>query len=759
MQKTNTNPCCILTMATWKKSKNRKKEKRPKLRLEIKKIEMEMDADKHAEIIERVNQIREDYNILLYEFNKENAELIKDERNIRNLVETVRSNTKEIERLEKKAERNKALMKGTKKRIDDLKQKVDENTSNDLVRLKNRETELNEILGQFLRYKSFIKMDEGKDQIIKTLKALFPGVRGKLKNLLTVNQSRYVLPIEVLLGYHSQVIVTNTKDEALRCINYLEVKRLCRLTFFPIDSMKRLNKRTEVINGFVRAMDCISYSPDLQNIFECVFNDCYVILDSGLGRDKHRKYVTLDGTLFHKNALITGGPISVTLDHSIITELNEISAKINAHAHLNVILERIEEIKEENKIMCIEQVALENTINELRAHNETINSKNPYLNARFAEFDRQLKRLKAVKFKSILNGFSSIEELESFVNYEKIRARENEKKNLLAEFSRVKRELEHEIEELSAKMNIRNKEKDIKSNFERINKELKDAKAVFEEQRSASDRIVNEINAVNKELLVIKNETEKLENEKEEILQLGILEEIMSPDDVDKHVVAEGNIKEKEEELNSLNMKIEEIYATCSSGTAENRNETKELKELQKQYEEKKKESIDLRAELRGVKKSRLELFNEGYGRISDILHKIFSFFNQSAQLTCTNMAEPYLGEIKYYVLKDEYKFYDDLSGGEKSIALLCFILAVNKYFNAPFYFFDEIDSALDRTHMASLSEYLSSRNEGEKDDLFDNDQFICISLKKEFFKNADSLIGVYRSDSCSKILGYRLQD
>lgn len=739
--------------------KRQKEREKAKIEDEITKIEMEIESDKNAEIIERVNQIREDYNILLYEFNKENEELIREERDIRKLVEKVGANTEEIEKSEKKIEKNKLLIRSKSKRIDELKQKVDENTSNDLMRLKNREMEINEILGQFLRYKSFVKIEENKDQIIKTLKALFPGVRGKLKDLLNVSQSRYIVPIEVLLGHNSQVIVTNTKDEALRCIQYLESKKLCKLTFFPIDNMKPVSNKTSVIDGFVRAIDCISYSPVLQNIIEHVFNECYVVLDTDLDRDRNRKYVTLDGTLFHRNALITGGPVTVTLDHSIIIELNEISTKISAYAHLNIIIERIEEIKEEIKILGVEQATLVKAINELQSENDAIKNENPFLNARLSKIDKRLNAQKSKKFSSILNGFSSIEELESFVNYEKIKARENERKNLIAEFSRVQKELEREIEEAIAKLNIRNNEKNIKSNFERVNRELKDARATFENKRSASDGVINKINAVNKDLLVKKDEIERLENEKEEILQFGILEEIVSLKDVDERVPMNVNIKESEERLSSLNAKIDEIYATCNSGNVENGNEERELKRLQKRYEEKKKESVDLRAELRGVKKSRLELFNNGYGRISDILHKIFSFFNQSAQLTCTNRSEPYLGEIKYYILKDEYKFYEDLSGGEKSVALLCFILAINKYLNAPFYFFDEIDSALDRTHIAGLSEYLSNRNDGEREDLFENDQFVCISLKKEFFKNADSLIGVYKSDGTSKIVGYRLHD
>lgn len=735
------------------KVKRQKEIEKEKVEKELRKIKVEIEKEKSSEIIKKVNDIRDEYNILLCEFKTERKEILEEEEKLRKLLDEINENENELKKFEKLFEKNKTLMKGKTRRIVGLKQKVDEKNVDELVSLRKKEMELNEILGQFLQHKNYIKIKEDKDQIIKTLKALFPGVKGKLGDLITINQNRYIIPIEVLLGNNSRVVVTETKDIALKCIKYLEKKKLCKFVFFPIDNMK-VKGKTSLIRNCVRAIDCITFEKGLQNIVERVFHNSYVMSEKNIDRNPNCRYVTHDGVLFHKGALITGGPVKISLNHNLIKELNEVNSKISAFSHLNVIVERIEEINEESKITQIEQKVLEKGISSLKRKIEAIKQDNPFLNAKLSKINKRLEKEKSKKFKNILKGFSSIEELESFLNCEKIKTKEKERRNLITEFLEIIRELNSEIKELEIKTEAKENEQNLKVDFEKKNLQLKGNKQKFEEKREENEKVVRVLNRVSREILFKKNEVEKLESEKEEILHFAILEEVISKEETSDFV--EGNINEKEERLRFLNVKIDEIYQTTGSSNPLSKSEERELKKLQGKYDEKKRELLDLRSELREIKRNRLALFNECYGKISDYLHNILVFFSQSAQLTCTNRNEPYLSDIKYFVLKDEYKIYDELSGGEKSIALLCFILAVNKYLNAPFYFFDEVDSALDKRHLLSLSDYFHSNL---KEGLFKDDQFICISLKKDFFVNASSLIGVYKAEGGSKILGYRIKE
>jgi structural maintenance of chromosome 3 (chondroitin sulfate proteoglycan 6) len=81
------------------------------------------------------------------------------------------------------------------------------------------------------------------------------------------------------------------------------------------------------------------------------------------------------------------------------------------------------------------------------------------------------------------------------------------------------------------------------------------------------------------------------------------------------------------------------------------------------------------------------------------------------------------------------------LSGGQKSIVAICFILSVQRCDPVPFYVFDEIDAALDDAHRDRVISYMA-----EREDV----QFVCTTFRKEFVSRADQFIGVRFSGQAS---------
>jgi chromosome segregation protein len=88
------------------------------------------------------------------------------------------------------------------------------------------------------------------------------------------------------------------------------------------------------------------------------------------------------------------------------------------------------------------------------------------------------------------------------------------------------------------------------------------------------------------------------------------------------------------------------------------------------------------------------------------------------------------------------------VSGGEKTISALSFILAIQAVFPSPFYVFDEVDAHLDSRYSGRLAEILRERS--------DRSQIIIVSLKDNVIAEASSVIGVYMSQGSSKIIRYR---
>jgi chromosome segregation protein len=94
----------------------------------------------------------------------------------------------------------------------------------------------------------------------------------------------------------------------------------------------------------------------------------------------------------------------------------------------------------------------------------------------------------------------------------------------------------------------------------------------------------------------------------------------------------------------------------------------------------------------------------------------------------------------------------EQLSGGEKSLASLAFIFALQRYDPSPLYVFDEVDMSLDGVNAENVGRLL--RRNAERA------QFIVISLRKVTLKFAHRLFGVtMHGDGCSRVVGLRLDE
>jgi chromosome segregation protein len=94
----------------------------------------------------------------------------------------------------------------------------------------------------------------------------------------------------------------------------------------------------------------------------------------------------------------------------------------------------------------------------------------------------------------------------------------------------------------------------------------------------------------------------------------------------------------------------------------------------------------------------------------------------------------------------------EQLSGGEKSLASLAFIFALQRYDPSPLYVFDEVDMSLDGVNAENVGRMLRRNSERA--------QFIVISLRKVTLKFATTLFGVtMHGDGCSRVVGIHLDE
>ena len=79
------------------------------------------------------------------------------------------------------------------------------------------------------------------------------------------------------------------------------------------------------------------------------------------------------------------------------------------------------------------------------------------------------------------------------------------------------------------------------------------------------------------------------------------------------------------------------------------------------------------------------------------------------------------------------------LSGGEKSLAALAFIFALQEYQPSPFYLLDEVDMFLDGINADMVARRVQKSSKTA--------QFVQISLRKITLTKADHIIGVTKQD------------
>lgn len=217
--------------------------------------------------------------------------------------------------------------------------------------------------------------------------------------------------------------------------------------------------------------------------------------------------------------------------------------------------------------------------------------------------------------------------------------------------------------------------------------------------------------------------------------------------------------KEKVEALktkfNEMMKELERYVKLCSL----NENEANRLKDKEEELARKKKQTSlqvqnlvnDLEAkkeEFELIKRERKNKFENFFKNLSSKLNQIYKDLTTpmdslspggSAYIYNTNEDEPYLGTVCYLPTPPGKRVIydiDQLSGGEKTIAILSLVISLQSICHTPFIVLDEIDSYLDPEHEGILEKLFKKQNK--------NFQIILVTHKSNIFKSAESLIGTY---------------
>ncbi|KAM7114353.1 structural maintenance of chromosomes protein 1B [Molossus nigricans] len=239
----------------------------------------------------------------------------------------VQENLKQIkEQIEDHKKRIEKLEEYTKTCMDCLKEKKqqEETLVDEIGKTKSRISEINEEMNLIRSELQSAGIDnhEGKRQqkraeILEHLKRLYPeSVFGRLLDLCHPIHKKYQLAVTKLFGRYMVAIVVTSEKVARDCIRFLKEERAEPETFLALDylDIKPINERLREIKGCKMVIDVIKTQfPQLKRVIQFVCGNGLVCETVGEARriafdgPERRKTVALDGTLFLKSGVISGG--------------------------------------------------------------------------------------------------------------------------------------------------------------------------------------------------------------------------------------------------------------------------------------------------------------------------------------------------------------------------------------------------------------------------------------------------------------------
>ncbi|XP_054029887.1 structural maintenance of chromosomes protein 1B isoform X1 [Dryobates pubescens] len=779
---------------------------------------------------------------------------------IKQTAEHIEEHEKKIEKLEEYIKMCMELLKEKKEQEEELTKEIENST----IRMAEVNEELNKTVGELQNAKidyHETRRQQMKAEILESLRRLYPdSVFGRLLDLCHPIHKKYHLAITKVFSRYMTAIVVATEKTARDCIRYLKEERAEPETFLALDylDVKPINEMLREIKGVKLLVDVVQTPfPRIKKVIQFVSGNalvCETVKEAkqiAFDGPVRLKTVALDGTLFLKSGVISGGSSDLRSKarcwdekeinkmkerrDNLINELKDLM-KIRRketdlkqlHVQCSGIQTRLKYSQSELEIIKKKHLAnlyrekskLESELVNIESQYDMLNEGVAQRNGKMEEFKKQINEAEDAVFREFCEEIG-IENIRVYEQGQVKQQEEIDKRRLEFENQRTQLniQLEYNRDHLQKSTNAVSKLRESihkdEAEITKLQKDeemlLKKVNGIVEEQQLLKDRLSahksrvikaqNEVEELRKTTLSINREVTTLQKEataiessleekrlrrhnmllecKVEDLKLQLLSGSLDDiSEVELGTETEGtqatsSIYEKEEaiqinysslaedlkdlesdkdieeHLNQMQQEIKLKENTLMKTAAPNLRAVEKLQIARDKFQESldafeasRKEARRSKLEFERVKQRRYELFSRCFEHASVAIDQIYKKLcrSSSAQafLSPENPEEPYLEGIGFNCVAPGKRFMpmDSLSGGERSVAALALMFAIQSFRPAPFFVLDEIDAALDNTNIDKVSSFI-------REQAHEQIQMIVISLKEEFYSKADALIGV----------------
>ncbi len=742
------------------------------------------------------------------ELQSKNQELLQKKFQLDAELSNLNEKINAIQELEKSTD-----LKNAKKEFERVSKELNKRLNEDTVlstqvrKAKEEYALLNERLFKIQTQKSSMKASASFDLAIKKIKDLKnPKVFGTVSELGEVDK-KFSSALEVAAGPRIRSLVVQDDRVAAECIKTLKASRTGTATFLPMNKIRgRPATRIKGTGVYGSAVDLIDFDPRFKEIFSYVFANTLVVENIetarkvGIGKVR---MVTLEGDLVEASGAMIGGYRTKRIglgfqEKNLNTDLDNLSKKIDKASQTKEVIEgrkvenenkiselrnnkshlEAEIIKHERSTSGLNSIELKNRISKIKG--DSTYSEFSNLGKIMNSLNLEIQKLKAEKEKlkktsSGNEGRSQLEALEGkrlktreevVEKNTQIRNIEIQKQNIyIPEKEKIQQLIKNSEKELidfngefktlgsllKDQSSRLNKKEGEKSKFQKLYKDLFSKRNKISEEtqkleasiilEANKEKTVNEkINELSIGRAKVTAEIEALNGEFEEFEGISLRRGLT----LDQLKLEIKNFESMLSKIGNVNMRALEVYEEI-------------LNEYEKLIEKKDKlnsEKEDVHTMIDEIEKNKKTIFMKTFKELNKNFARIFLSLSRKgeASLELENKLDP-LSEgvdIKVRITGNRFLDIKSLSGGEKTMAALAFIFAIQEYQPMAFYLLDEVDAALDKRNSELLSE-LVSKYSGTA-------QYIMISHNDNVISEADYVYGVSMHETgISKVVSLKL--
>ncbi|UCE29622.1 MAG: chromosome segregation protein SMC [Candidatus Bathyarchaeota archaeon] len=292
-------------------------------------------------------------------------------------------------------------------------------------------------------------------------------------------------------------------------------------------------------------------------------------------------------------------------------------------------------------------------------------------------------------------------------------------------------ELEKAKKELSSTvLSARDEAKKFTSQIDSVDKRLQR----YDQEHEQADHLLNQ--------LQLRLQTSQLQRDQRsvQLKECGYEEPLeVSPEQLQ---LAESSVK-------LMRFELERLGAVNQLALSHYADQASRYKELSIRMNELEREKQAILSFMEEIDQKKRKVFMDAFNQVNENIGNFFSKLTGGgeAALRLDNLEEPLAGGIDMVVQFPAKPpiLVSGASSGERSVAAVAFIFALQDFMPATFYLFDEVDAHLDALHVEKLGELLAEESMKA--------QSLVITLKPEMAGKAARIYGVYERQGVSHVV------